>query len=417
MKRFSRIIAGILGFIFFGLLLWMMVDVKQDIIDNATTIKKKVEVRNVRYVGFKDRKRIFSVRALSGWSGADVDESYLSDVVDGQIYNMSDHVIIEQIKAKKVYSNARYDSIFAENGLSAVFIPAVNADEKSVPEKVQIEAEQLRYDSLHKKTYIEGNIKLTQGKTDIFADKAEIDNDTNVANFLGNVSLVGEEVTITANTLIAYFDEERNVATGGVTLFWYAKPGSATDNSRQSEFRSQETTITCHDMDYRKIKDEEYLTFNENVVITQKNKRLKGDYALYSGKEKKFYLSDNIYIELTSLEWLMKKDTKKKLSSKDAQEAVKQRTTATGEELVFNRMTNDFILRGDVHIDQPKNEAFAQEVSYDDKKEQLTLINYVRIKKKGKDWIDCQEARMFLKDELFEAMNKVLTEFTIKKKK
>jgi len=400
-----------------SLLLWMMVDIKEDIINNATSVQKKVEIHNINFYGFHDKKKVFSVHALSAWSGDDIDEAYLSDIVDGKIFALDGRILFQDLKAKKVYSNARYDSVFAENGISALFMSSAYAEEKSKQDKILIEAEQLKYDSFRKMTYIENNIKLTNAKTDIVADRAEIENEKNRATFFGNIILSNDDVVITANRLISYLDEERNIVTGGVTLYWLAEPSRNATDSRKAEIRSKETKITCQEMFYNKKKDEEFITFNYNIKVVQNNKILYGDMAFYNGKEKKFYLYGNVKIELTSLEWLLKDQTKKKLKDKESKEAIKEKTYITGDELVFNRDNNDIIIRGDVHVDQPKNEAFAGIVNYTDKNEQFTLLEAVKIRKKGKDWIDSEEAKMFLQEEVFEAMRRVVTEFTITKKK
>lgn len=412
----KKLIYASLGFIVIIFILWIVTGAKKETIKAVSNMDHQIELSGIRFIGYDNKRIAFNVTAESAWSGKDIEEAYLTNVTDGQVYNKKGRMIIKNIKAKRIYSNSRYDRIIAKNGMSAIFLPKAYAEEATSTLDTKIEAQTLRYDSKAKKTFIEGNIKITQEKTEIMADKANIENEDNIAYIEGNITLINKDIILHAEKMTSYLNDESSVVTGGVEMIWLAEPTLNVTDNRRSEIRSSDTTITCETVSYSSKDDIDMAELSGNIVVKQKGKTITGGYAFYDGRDKTFSIFNNVSLEMDSLGWLIQEKTRQNLGDKEAQNMLSEKTYITGDTIKFNKETKDVAVSGNVVVDQPKNEATADTLFYYDLKEEVLLSGNVSIRKKGKDWIKASRARMFLKDEIFEAMGGIETEFKMEKK-
>lgn len=139
-----------------------------------------------------------------------------------------------------------------------------------------------------------GNVKFAQGDTVLLADKVDYRESTKTANASGNLKIYDDQSTITGDKCIISFKEKKVNLTGNVRMVAKpkAKPKDAEESKSKKTELKEETVITCSSIDY--FYKEKRSIVPSAVTITQKNRTITADSALYTGKDEIVQLAGNV---------------------------------------------------------------------------------------------------------------------------
>ena len=91
---------------------------------------------------------------------------------------------------------------------------------------------------------LEGNVRITQGKTVILADRAAYDKNAGTILFTGRVQLAHEGIEVTAQELLYHRDSKEGTFHGGVRL---TREGEKDEGGKSTK---DAFTLTCAEMDF-----------------------------------------------------------------------------------------------------------------------------------------------------------------------
>lgn len=139
-------------------------------------------------------------------------------------------------------------------------------------------------------TVFEGNVKISYGDVELYAEKAEV-KEREVAILTGKVKLTQPDIVLTAEAFTAYINERTVVAEGDVILT--KEELTAEDElGSPSEGEKETVTIMCHKMELstkaRGFKAE------GDVRVIRGESWARADQAAYEESEKVVVLSGNV---------------------------------------------------------------------------------------------------------------------------
>lgn len=453
MKRTTRltVIIGVCFLVLFGVLqIWR--DSSLLHFSKSPSAEKVIEILRTQIVGYDQARVSFRIRADYIWGGKNDAFVWADRVHSGQVFNADGSLVIDEIQAGTVEVNVRNKIINANRYVFARFLPrerAENADEsptasissqKPSVEKpprnavyasefrgkpVDITAENLRYFSTSKRTYMSRNVVITQGDAEIRTDAIEVDNDRNIAYVDTPFVMKKDNITVTGNRMIITIDDESADMVNGVSGYMEATVTTNPDlDDRERMLRARRTMIKANRMTYfngvkrpdgTTEKGDRFYLYGK-VRIWQDDKNMSGEYAEYSRASSIFEIRDNVKFNAEDMVWLIKKEKRQSFTNPDMQKAVYEPFHITCQSMKFDtdgRMLQAF---GNIHLFQKDKEAWCDMMQYTDKTGLLMLSGKVRAKKKNGDRLTTSLVLINVNDEVFDARQGVKASFKPRKK-
>lgn len=143
---------------------------------------------------------------------------------------------------------------------------------------------------------LKGNVTFTHDDTVLTADKVDYRESTRTATATGNLTIKDDQNTITGNDCTVNFKEKKGTISGNVRMVAKPKPKpETTDSSKPKSLKSElkdEAVITCEKVEY--YYKEKRAVVSTPLTITQKNRVVTADSAVYLGKEDTVQLVGNV---------------------------------------------------------------------------------------------------------------------------
>ncbi len=292
---------------------------------------------------------------------------------------------------------------------------------------VRILSDFVRYDRQSKQALVKGNVKIFQEDSVISTTEAHYDQQNKITNIRVPFELVQVKpdeprTTLKGDAMTAYHQSKHVVVERNVNLLREGKPDARPANTSKKEklktaFKREDTVITGDHMDYwTSNKDAK---FDGNVQFFQKEKNATAAHAFIDNKKKKVFMNDNVVLTQIKGDWLVRNDLVD-ASKPDAErdEALRERTVMTGDNLEIDQDTNDAVMTGKiVTVTQKGKRATGKRAVYGDKDQVITLTEDVKIAKDDGGWLTAEKAVFHTDTEKFEAYGaqgtQVETEFKL----
>ena len=381
---------------------------------------KQIEVKSSVITGYKDAIVSWRVKANYIWAGK---SKYLfrgEGVVDGQLYDSNGVPVVRKIRAERVRVNTKSKTVSAIGNVSAIFEKRLKESEASQtkegsPSLIQIKAEELRYFSSTKKTYLSKKVEIKKGDAIIYPKQGiEIDNDQNVLLIRDGFVMMSDRFIVTGNTMAIYIDDDYSLMQGNIQAERKPEyPHSEGLDFRERDLKAQGAFLSCQSMRYSNENNNDIIWVSGNVTIKQKGRTIFAASGYYNKADRLFSMKDNVEIRMDELDWLINKK-KKGFKNDDIQSTLGKPTTINASVVVFDASEKSVFLRGAVRITQSDKELTCQRVRYNDKAETLVFSKGVQVKKNNQDELHCHTLEVDLNKESFSAGKRVSTTFEIK---
>jgi len=267
---------------------------------------------------------------------------------------------------------------------------------------IEVSADQLKYFSYNKRTYLIGNVQLSRDRDVIKAEKVELDNELNVLYINNDFKIEGEEYIVSANRMVISIDEDISELFGEVSVLRPAETmvGDNVD-PREAKIRQSDTFITGDYLKQIELPGDLVQTIvSGNVVIRQKDKLLTGDFAIFE-KEKEFQMLGNVEVELEGVEWAVKPEQRESFKNEDVKERLMRSVFLKGDVLSVDLETNTTVLRDNVLLIQEETRSTCKLLKFDDEQSELILYQDVVIRKGEQERLMADAVVTQVEDESF----------------
>ncbi|MBG90660.1 MAG: hypothetical protein CL521_02460 [Actinobacteria bacterium] len=387
--------------------------------------KKQIEIKGSRITGYQKGKLNWSVYADYVWTGRSKFIFRAEKVLDGQLYDSDGQLIVDHIKADRIRVNSKSKTLSAYDQIEATFQKrevkvnkGLRASEKK-KKKINITADELRYFSLSKRTYLYKNVKIKQKDAIVYPSKGvEVDNDNNIAYIDGGFLMKSDEFVVSGNQMTIYIDDDYSEMSGDITAIRIGKPTTnITLDQRERDMRGEDVVLTCDYLKYSDKDNQKVIEINGNIHIQQAEKQLRGEKGYYNQEKNIYRVDGNVQFLSDSLGFLLDKNRKATFENPDMSKAIQQRVTVNANQFLFEPDQKKLELMGNVRVDQVDKKIKAKKIQFLDEKNKLILKGNVEIIKDDQDTISCEFLEIDINSESFYAGESVQTEFKVKKNK
>ena len=397
---------------------------------------KVVEIKSSKLYGYKDGVLSWSVVSDYIWAGRSKYLFRAERILSGEIFDHDGQVVIDQIKSDNLRVNSKSKTLSAFNNVHARFKKrekrkkddfssvVIATNQSSTPEDkdedlIKIKADELRYFSNSKRTYLYENVEIIQGEATIYPTKGvEVDNDKNIAFVDDPFRLISDEFRVTGNSMIIYIDDDYSLIKGGVQgVRLPTKVLDSDVDSREKELRSEMGTLSSDTMRYESVNNNTVIEASGNVRVVHGDKIMTATTARYNKQNKHYELEGTVRLISPSLEWLIDREKKKIFENPDINDAIAMGIDVTAQKLIFDASTKILTLLGDVLLVQKDKQLTCHKMVYDDALGVLTFLGDVNVIKDGQDEISCERLEVDIQNESFFAKKGVRSEFIVKKNK
>jgi lipopolysaccharide assembly outer membrane protein LptD (OstA) len=193
---------------------------------------------------------------------------------------------------KKSYFN-RFLLISIALSLIILLAFSASAQEEKKESVVNIEADNVTYDKSTDKMIFEGNVIIIQEDITLTAQEADFDVDKKIGQIKGNIKLVQSDITITGETLEAFLNDKRYIFQEKVILI---------QERKDEEEKEDNITWNCNNLEI--FTDTQDLTATGEVKILKKDYTITAEKAVYNDKEQKITLTGKVRIEEEGGRWI-----------------------------------------------------------------------------------------------------------------
>jgi len=360
-----------------------------------------IEFENAHVIGRQGDKKDWEVIAATGWSTKNQDETNLSGIQNGWVYE--DNIpIIKNISAESVKIYKRTDIVEAiGNPLKAdVDLLRVSSSKKKRIKYSKLSAQRISYNGKQKISQVFKDIKIVDGRTVILSDHMEIDHNKKLATLTANPRVLQGKTSIFCREIVANPETEEYLAQG---------------NPRLNLKEKNKTTKITSDKIFVKKGDRETIDLIGSIKIIQPKKIAVSDQAHYDEDNTELTLKGKVRTVFEKGEEFLTEKTINNISNPEAQELLKEKTVLVCDDMTIYTDSDDALATGNVYITQKGKEAKSDRALYKDDEEKIYMTGQVTLKKKDK-WVDAEEVVVSIQDESFEAQGRVETKFILKKK-
>ncbi len=434
--------AGSAFFLF--ILIILFYPTKDDFLKVGPQDMKTVEIENSTVVGFKNGKRSYEVFARYVWSPRTTDRATLEDISDGKAYD-NGRTVLKDLKARRVFANSEQEELVAQEGVKAVLVRK-KKPKASAEEQVIIWAENLVYTGADKKTKVSGTIRVQQKEAKMFADKAEIDHNTDTVSFEDPFHILYKNLFLTALHMKTYLEEERLLLQGQARIV-RKKQRITTENmdERDIVMKKQDLQINADLINFRYDNDKVRATLSGHIVVVQRGKKAFADVGFYDEQKDFVELrkgsvktqaksvsannasastaqnysqsssSGQAGLIMDKTEWLLDKETLDKLKNPKTRETFSKQTSILADVIRIRIEKKDAFCFGNVKVLQKGKLAYAERAYYLENEENIKLFTNVRFQQDDGTWLSADEALVSLKDNTFKAVGDVETNIILEK--
>lgn len=362
-------------------------------IDNTKRVDKILEFDASSIIGRTEGKKVWEFSAKAGWVGKNKDITNLSDIISGTFYKDGE-ILIKNFTAKQVSAFRQSKKVEAKETEAQIAITGKRSNKKRTYSKIK--ANFFRYDPDNKESYLSGDIKLVDKKTNLYSDNMKISHDKEIAWLTKNINIKREDVSLSCHELEYQAKTEKLLANSKV----------------DATISGKEKTKIKSDYLQMYIDENKDITISSEVEAQQGKKACTADKAIYNKKIKEITLSGSVETVIESGKALIKEETANKLKNKKLDELLKNKTLQSSDSLVLSTINGDYKAFGNILVRQKGKEAKAERADYSDKNETITLTDNVYLKEKER-WIKCQKVIVSVKDKTLEASGQVEAEFKL----
>ncbi len=303
--------------------------------------EKALVFKNTNLIGWKDGRKQWEIEAEEIWTTKNKSVTTFENVKDGTVYKMG-RPVVKDLTARRVIYNNWSKEIDALGKLPGdkvrvlyALIDVENLSSEEAPFKkprfLSLQADTISYNQNSKLAQAEGRVKIRESGITIEAEKMEIQGKAGTAKLTDNVGIMKEDTKISGNLLDADLEKDIytvtkrveitqkgkvaigdvaviNNKTGSVEISGHVKfliekakslvkESSIKDlrNKEASESLGEATVITCDKLTLMSRSKDAFA--EGRVLITQKGKRAKSDYAVYNSVNEMITLTGNVFIE------------------------------------------------------------------------------------------------------------------------
>ncbi len=168
-----------------------------------------------------------------------------------------------------------------------------SAQEEKKESEVNIQADNVTYDKSTDKMVFEGNIIIIQEDITLTAQGADFDVDKKIGQIKGDIKLVQSDITITGETLEAFLNDKKYIFQEKVILV---------QERKDKEDKADNITWNCDSLEiFTETKD---LTAVGEVKILKKDYTITAEVAVYNDKEQKITLTGKVRIDEEGGRWI-----------------------------------------------------------------------------------------------------------------
>ncbi|GBR76135.1 hypothetical protein NO2_0734 [Candidatus Termititenax persephonae] len=267
---------------------WLLTSA-DDLETESRDSEKKIELADTTARGYKDGRLLWSLQSKYIWSALNIDHAVVENIYNGKLYD-GDKIVLDNLSARKVQANAPQERLFADKGFRALLY-------RGNHEPVDIWGEQLTYSAANKKSLLNKKVQVSDRNTNISAEHAEIDHQTNHISFGRDALLSRPDTVLTAESLLVDINNDTFWARHNVQLI---RQGEISEN----KFRKQRTIITAAELTADTSGEQAQMTLSGKVLIKQADQQAAGDTAEYTEKDNRIYLRGNASIRQNDGSWL-----------------------------------------------------------------------------------------------------------------
>lgn len=168
-----------------------------------------------------------------------------------------------------------------------------SAQEEKKESEVNIEADNVTYDKSTDKMVFEGNVTIIQEDITLTAQGADFDVDKKIGQIKGDIKLVQSDITITGETLEAFLNDKKYIFQEKVILI---------QERKDKEEKEDNITWNCSNLEI--FTDTQNLTATGEVKILKKDYTITAEVAVYNDKEQKITLTGKVRIDEEGGRWI-----------------------------------------------------------------------------------------------------------------
>ncbi len=407
--------------------------VRDDFLKVGPPEMKMVEMEDVSVIGFKKGKRTFEIMARYVWSPRTTDRATLEDITDGSAYDNGRKVIAD-LQARRVYANSQIEQLVAQEGVKATVLRRKKGRDTE-DESVSVWAENMTYSGQDKRSKVSGTLRLFRKDTQVYADSADIDHDKDTVTFREPFKVIQKNVFLTARTLTTYLNNDRFLLEGRAKII-RKRQRIDTENIEEREimFKKEDLEIQADTIDSRMAHDKVFARLYGRVIVLQKGKKAFADSGTYD--EQKDFVElrrgkpgTSVSVNAGELgstgqaglimdrtEWLLDKETLKKLKDPKTRETFSKQTTMLGDMIRIKINAKDAFAQGTVRVSQKGKLAYGDRAYYLEKEQEIRLFGNVRFQQDDGTWLSAEQAAVSLKDNTFRALGEVESRIFLEKK-
>jgi lipopolysaccharide assembly outer membrane protein LptD (OstA) len=195
-------------------------------------------------------------------------------------------------KYKRIYFNKTL-LIFFVLSLIIFLSFCASAQEEKKESEVNIQADNVTYDKSTDKMVFEGNVIIIQEDITLTAQGADFDVDKKVGQIKGDIKLVQSDITITGETLEAFLNDKKYIFQEKVILV---------QERKDKEEKEDNITWNCNNLEI--FTDTQDLTATGEVKILKKDYTITSGEAVYNDKEQKITLTGKVKIDEEGGRWI-----------------------------------------------------------------------------------------------------------------
>jgi len=368
-------------------------------LEPAKLHEKRVQINSSKLIGYDEGTISWEIASEEAWTGGNKYIFYLEKLIDGRLFDSDGTLILERLKADEARVNSKSRTMVAKGNVYGSFI---KKDDNGTPTRIQVQADELKYFSYNKKTYLIGNVRIERNDDLIYAEKIELENDENILTITEGFRIENEEYTASANQMVIYIDDDEAELMGNVTVYRPAEPNLG-DNveARERDIRRIPAWISADYLSQVELENDKSITIlSGNVVIRQNDKLMRGERATFE-KGERFTMEGGVDVDLDHLRWALRPEKRDDIGNKDLNKRLSKPLYLNADFLDVNLKDNILKLRGDVVMIQDDTHATCKVLLFDDDHDALTLYQDVILKRGETDTLRTDAVSLDILSESF----------------
>jgi len=194
---------------------------------------------------------------------------------------------------KKFYFTKALLIFFILSLVLITFLFSVSAQEEKEESEVNIQADNVTYDKSTDKMIFVGNVIIIQEDITLTAQEADFDVDKKIGQIKGDIKLVQTDITITGEILEAFLNDKKYIFQEKVILI---------QERKDKEDKEDNITWNCNTLEI--FTDTQDLTATGEVKILKKDYTITAEKAIYNDEEQKITLTGKVRIDEEGGRWI-----------------------------------------------------------------------------------------------------------------